>query len=265
MPLENNFNYTVFIHPSSKIEENVEIGPFTFIDKEVKIGKNTKIESNVILKEGTIIGENCHIHSGVILGDLPQDLNFKGEKSFLIIGNNVVIREYCVIHRATGEEKATIIGDDCYIMAYSHLAHNVKLGKRVIIANATQIGGYVEIDDQAFISALVGIHQFVRIGKLAMVGGLSKIVKDVPPYALVDGNPARIYGINTVGLKRANFSIEKRNLIKKIFHILFSDLPFEERIKRISEFEEEEAKEILEFIKNSKRGITPAVWRRIEE
>ncbi|MCX7845386.1 MAG: acyl-ACP--UDP-N-acetylglucosamine O-acyltransferase [Dictyoglomaceae bacterium] len=265
MPWDNNYKNTIFIHPSSEIGENVEIGPFTFIDKGVRIGNNTKIENNVVLKEGTIIGENCHIHSGVILGDLPQDLNFKGEKSFLIIGNNVVIREYCVIHRASGEGNATIIRDDCYIMAYAHLAHNVKLGKKVIIANGAQIGGYVEIDDQAFISGLVGIHQFVRIGKLAMIGGLTKVVKDVPPYALVDGNPARVYGINTVGLKRANFSLHKRNLIKKFFHILYSNLSFEERIKKISEFEEEEAKEILEFIKNSKRGITSAVWRRIEE
>lgn len=265
MLLENNFKTTIFIHPASEIGENVEIGPFTFIDKGVKIGNNTKIENNVILKEGTIIGENCHIHSGAILGDLPQDLSFKGEKSFLIIGNNVVIREYCVIHRASGEGNATIIGDNCYIMAYAHLGHNVKLGKRVIIANATQIGGYVEIDDMAFISGLVGIHQFVKIGKLAMIGALSKIVKDIPPYALVDGNPARIYGINSVGLKRANFSLEKRNLIKEIFHILYSNLSFEERIKKISEYDEDEAKEILEFIKNSKRGITSAVWRRIEE
>ncbi len=265
MPLDNSFNNTIFIHPSSEIGENVEIGPFTFIENGVKIGRNTKIENNVILKEGTIIGENCHIHSGVILGDLPQDLNFRGEKSFLIIGNKVVIREYCVIHRATGEEKATIIGDDCYIMACAHLGHNVKLGKRVVIANATQVGGYVEIGDQAFVSGLVGIHQFVRIGKLAMIGGLSKIVKDIPPYVLADGNPARIYGINTVGLKRANFSLEKRNLIKEIYHILYSNLPFEERIKKISDFEEDEAKEIIDFIKNSKRGLTSAVWRRIEE
>lgn len=265
MPWEENFKNTIFIHPSAKIGENVEIGPFSFIDKGVKIGKNTKIENNVILKEGTIIGENCHIHSGAILGDLPQDLNFKGEKSFLIVGNNVTIREYCVLHRASGEGNATIVGDDCYIMAYSHLAHNVKLGKRVIIANATQIAGYVEIDDQAFVSGLVSIHQFVRIGKLAMIGGSSKITKDVPPYALVDGNPAKVYGINTVGLKRANFPLEKRNLIKEIFHILYSKLPFEERIKRISEFQEDEAKEILEFVKNSKRDITSAAWRRTEE
>ncbi|MGB9856599.1 MAG: acyl-ACP--UDP-N-acetylglucosamine O-acyltransferase [Dictyoglomaceae bacterium] len=265
MPWEENFKNTIFIHPSSEIGENVEIGPFSFIDRGVKIGKNTKIENNVILKEGTIIGENCHIHSGAILGDLPQDLNFKGEKSFLIIGNNVVIREYCVLHRASGEGNATIVGDDCYIMAYSHLAHNVKLGKKVVIANATQIAGYVEIDDQAFVSGLVAIHQFVRIGKLAMVGGSSKIVKDVPPYALVDGNPARVYGINTVGLKRANFPLEKRNLIKEIYHILYSNLPFEERFKKISEYQDDSAREILEFVKNSKRGITSAIWRRIEE
>jgi UDP-N-acetylglucosamine acyltransferase len=265
LPWESNFRDTIFIHPSSEIGENVEIGPFTIIDKGVKIGKNTKIENFVYLKEGTIIGENCHIHSGAILGDLPQDLNFKGEKSFLIVGNNVTIREYCVLHRASGEGNATIINDDCYIMAYSHLAHNVKLGRKVTIANATQIAGYVEIEDMAFISGLVAIHQFVRIGKLAMVGGSSKITKDVPPYALVDGNPARVYGINSVGLKRANFSLEKRNLIKKIFHILYSNQPFEERIKKILEIQDDSAKEILEFIKKSKRGLTSAVWRRDEE
>jgi len=253
-----------FVHPSAEIGENVIIGPFSIIERNVRIGKNTIIESGVVIKEGTIIGENCHIHSGAILGDVPQDINFKGEKSYLIIGNNVTIREYCVLHRASGEGTATIVGDDCYIMAYSHLAHNVKLGRKVIIANATQIAGYVEIDDQAFISGLVGIHQFVRIGKLAMVGASSKIVKDIPPYALADGNPARVYGINTVGLKRSNYPLEKRNLIKKLFHILYSNLPFEKRLEELLKYEDESAKEIVNFVKGSKRGITASSWREEE-
>jgi len=261
----------VSIHPTAIVSDkaeigiNVEIGPFTVIEDGVKIGDYTKIENHVHIKKGTIIGSSCHIHTGSVLGDIPQDLSFKGENSFLIIGNNVTIREYCVFHRASGEGNATIVGDNCYLMAYVHVAHNVKIGKGVIIANATQLAGYVEIGDKAFISGLVGVHQFVRVGSYAMVGALSKLVKDIPPFSLCDGSPALIYGVNVVGLRRNSFSNDRISIIRKLFHILYDkSLSFEKRIEEISKMEYEEAKILVDFVKGSKRGIADASWRSEE-
>lgn len=258
-------NKYLYVSNNAEIGDKVEIGPFCVIEEGVKIGDYTKIESFVHIKKGTIIGKNCHIHSGSILGDIPQDLGFKNEESSLIIGDNVVIRENCVLHRATGDGKATVIGDNCYLMAYVHVAHNVKIGNHVIVANGTQFAGYVEVEDRAFVSGLVAVHQFTRIGRYAMVGGSTKLVKDVLPFALCDGNPAKIYGINIVGLRRNDFSSERIRLIKNLFHLIYNkNIPFEERLKILSEKSEEEAKILYNFIKNTKRGITDASWRSEE-
>ncbi|MFN3699256.1 MAG: acyl-ACP--UDP-N-acetylglucosamine O-acyltransferase [Dictyoglomus sp.] len=258
------YKYT-YVSENAEIGNNVEIGPFCVIEEGVKIGEYTKIESNVHIKKGTIIGKNCHIHSGSVLGDLPQDLAFKNEESFLVIGDNVVIRENCVFHKATGAGNATVIGDNCYLMAYVHVAHNVKIGNNVIVANGTQFAGFVEVEERAFVSGLIAVHQFVRIGKYAMVGGSTKLVKDVLPFALCDGNPAKIYGINLVGLRRNGFSPERIKLIKELFHLIYDKTKsFEERIKMLEERGEEEAKILYDFIKRSKRGITDASWRSEE-
>jgi len=187
------------------------------------------------------------------------------KRAFLIIGNNVTIRENCVFHRATGEGNVTVIGDNCYLMAYVHVAHNVKIGNNVIIANGTQLAGYVEVEDRAFISGLVTVHQFVRIGSYAMVGASTKLVKDVLPYSLCDGNPAKVYGINVVGLRRNNFSTEKIRTIRLLFHLIYDkNLSFEKRLELLKNREEEEAKILYQFIIRSKRGITDASWRSEE-
>jgi len=259
---DNKIHKFAEVSEKAEIGENVEIGAFTVIEEGVKIGDFTKIENNVHIKKGTIIGKNCHIHSGCVLGDIPQDLNFKGGESFLIIGDNVVIRENCVFHRASGEDKATIVEDGAYLMTYTHIAHNVRVGKNVIIANGAQLAGYVEVEEKAFLSGLVAVHQFVRIGRYAMIGGCTKLIKDVPPYTLCDGNPARVYGLNLIGLKRAEFSFEKIKMLKDLIHILYKDASWEYRLKEIEKYDEDEAKILLEFLRNSNRGITEASWRR---
>ncbi len=253
------------IHPTSVIDEEtclgegVEIGPYSTIAKNVIIGENTKIEPNVFIDEGTTIGRNCNISKGVILGTPPQDFKYKGEQTYLKIGNNNVIREYVTINRSTEEGKATILGDNNYLMAYSHVAHNCHLGNGIVMANAAALGGHVNIEDNAILGGLVGVHQFVNIGKLSIIGGCSKVVKDVLPYAKADGHPLKIYNLNSVGLRRNNFSEETINMLKEVIKIIFrTGLNTSQALNKLKEQfpNQEEIKNIIIFIEKSKRGIT---------
>lgn len=253
------------IHPSSIInsqailEEGVEIGPFSIIGKNVKIGKNTKIHSSVLIDGWTTIGENCDIYTGTIIGTPPQDLKYKGEKTYVIIGNNNIIREYVTIHRSSGKENKTLIGSNNLIMAYVHIAHNCIIGNQIVIANSCGLSGHVEIHNQSIIGGFVGIHQFVKIGKLAMIGGYSKIVKDIPPFAIADGQPAKLYGINAIGLKRKGISLQERNNLKRAYKLLcHSNLNLSQAINAIQlEINPtNEINELINFLKNpSKMGI----------
>lgn len=250
---------TSIVSDSAKIEEGVEIGPFCIIEDEVIIGKNTKIVSHCIIESGTEIGSNNYIGRGTIIGGLPQDVKFKGEKSKVVIGNNNVIREYVTINRACGEGEKTEIGDNNYIMTQVHFGHNCKVGSNTIITNNTALAGYVEVEDAAIISGLVGVHQFVRIGKYSMTGGLSAVRQDVPPYSLVVGNPAYLAGINSVGLRRAGFSSSRVNDIKNAFRILFmSGLNMKDAIESIKDKmgTNEDISYLISFLQKSKRGIT---------
>jgi UDP-N-acetylglucosamine acyltransferase len=197
---------------------------------------------------------------GAVIGHVPQDKKYRGEKSFVIIGDDNVIREYVTVHRANAEGEATKIGDRNFIMANAHIAHNCQIGNEVIITNFAGLTGHVVVEDNAVISGLAAIHQFVRIGKLAMVGGSSKVVKDVPPYFLADGHPARIFGLNQEGLKRAGISAEVRNNLKRAYKLLYrSTLNIGEALKRIMEDIPncEEIEHLVNFIRSSKRGICP--------
>ncbi len=249
---------TAIVSKKAKIGNNIKIGAFSIIDDEVEIGDNCQIEPRVHLLNGVKIGNNNYIGEGTLIGNDPQDLKFKGQKTFVHIGNNNVIREYVTIHKSTNEGKATIIGNNNFIMAMAHIAHDCKIGNNVTIVNYAGLSGHVEIDDFAFVSGLTAIHQYVKIGAHAMIGGGAKVTMDVAPFMMVADSPARIIGINKVGLKRRGFTKEKTDTIELLFKIFFkSGLQAKEALSKI-EFDlptVEEVKYFIEFIKNSRRGI----------
>lgn len=216
------------IHPTSVVEsqaelaEDVQIGPFCYVENGVSIGAGTRLESHVSIKGGTSIGERNLIGHGAILGGDPQDRKFKGESTFLQIGDDNVIREYVTLHRASGEGNATSIGSRNYLMAFVHLGHNGTLMDDITIANEVGISGYCTVESMVTIGGKTGLHQFVRIGRLAMVGGMSRIVKDVPPFTLVEGTEdQRVFDINAVGLRRIGVKPESRMALHKAVKLLF--------------------------------------------
>ncbi len=253
------------IHPTSVVSkevilsEDVEIGAFCVVEGNIKIGKGTKIGNRVTLKGKVTIGENCRIYEGAVIGEEPQHLKYSGEESEVLIGNNVVIREYVTVHRGTALDKMkTVIGDGCMLMAYAHIAHDCIVGKGVIMANCATLGGHVEVGDYAFIGGLSAVHQWARVGAYAMVGGLSGVSLDIPPFTVASGQHAYLYGINTVGLERNGFSKERISAIKKAYRLLFrSNLLKTEAIKKLrKEFEgNKDIEFMIEFLETSKRGI----------
>ncbi|HEY9746759.1 MAG TPA: acyl-ACP--UDP-N-acetylglucosamine O-acyltransferase [Oculatellaceae cyanobacterium] len=250
------------VDPSAELGVNVEVGPFSYIGPHCKVGDNSRIGPNAVLEEYVTLGRNCQVSPGAVLGGKPQDMAFKGEVSYVTVGDNARIREGVTIHRASGENQTTSVGNDCMLMAYVHLGHNCKLGNGVIIANNTQMAGYVEVDDYAFISGTCVFHQFVKIGKLAMIGGFSGSRQDIPPFALVYGAPVSIYGINKVGLRRRGYDLNARTRLKKAYQLLFfSGMNTNQALAAIAdEFGTEDAavNELVRFVQNSSRGICKA-------
>jgi UDP-N-acetylglucosamine acyltransferase len=249
---------TAIISPDAKLEDGVEIGPYCVIGDHVKIGKNTVIGPHTVIEELTEIGEGNHIHQFCSIGAPPQDFKYGGEKTRVVIGSFNSIREFVTIHRATGADAgATVIGDHNMIMASCHVAHNCKLGDRIVMANVAMLGGYVHVEDYAIISALSGVHQFSNVGAHCIIGGASAVVKDVPPYTIVAGNHAKLFGLNLIGLKRRNFSDKTIKAIKKAYQIIFrSQLLLEEALKKAQDEAEDipEVIHFINFIKESKRG-----------
>lgn len=246
------------IHPDAIIGPGVEIGPFVFIDKNVEIGEGTNIGSNVTILEGTRIGKKCNIFPGAVLGAIPQDLKFKGEESLAIIGDNTTIREFVTVNRGTSAKGKTVVGNNCLIMAYTHVAHDCVVGNNVIIANASQLAGEVEIDDYAILGGGTLIHQFSKIGKHVMLQGGTRIVKDVPPFILAGRDPLTYAGVNSVGLKRSGFTTEQITLIQDTYRIIFqSRLNTTNAIAKILETipATKERDLIVKFIQSSERGI----------
>ena len=251
------FHPSAIIDKQSEIGENVEIGPYSIIGKNVSIGAGTQIKERIFL-ENAIIGRDCKIFSGAVIGSIPQDLKFNGEESRVKIGDNNIIREYVTINRGTAARGETIIGNNNLLMAYSHIAHDCTIGNAIIIANGGTLAGHVNIEDRAVIGGLVAIHQFVNIGTLSIIGGCSKVIKDIPPYSLSDGHPAKIYGLNSVGLQRANFSPDLILQLKRIFKTLFfSQLPLSYNLEKIKKefFLSSEILHLIKSIENSKRGV----------
>jgi UDP-N-acetylglucosamine acyltransferase len=227
---------TAIVAPDAKLAESVWIGPYCVIEGGTSIGRGTILESHAVIKRGTSIGERCRIWPNVILGHDPQDLKFKGEESYLRIGNDNILREMVTIHRATGEGQATTIGNNNMLMAYVHIGHNCTIGNNNMISNSTGLSGHVTIEDKVVIGGFVGIHQFVHIGKMAMIGGLSKIVQDVPPFCTCDGRPARVHGLNIRGLRRNGVTSEVRNQVSTAFKLLYrSGLNTTQALDRICE------------------------------
>ena len=264
MKTENNvvplrkIHETAVVYPGARLGRDVEIGPYSVIGENVFVGDGTKIGAHAVIEGWTTIGKECQIHHGACIGGAPQDLKFKGEKTFVYIGDNTIIREFVTINRATGEGEETRIGSNCLVMATAHIAHNCQIGSNVIIANGGGIAGHVVIEDRAIISGMSGVHQFVKIGRNAMIGGASKVVQDVPPFVIADGRPARVCGLNSVGIARAGMSEEVRRNLKKAYRILYrSGMKLSDAITMMEqELDSSEAMDhLLRFLRNVDRGI----------
>ena len=253
-----------YIHPQALVDkqaqlgENVTVGPFSIIENNTVIGDGTQVASQVLVSEGARIGRNCHIHHGAVVGTVPQDLKFGGEETQLIIGDRTVIREYCDLNRGTKHRGKSIIGSDCLLMAYAHVAHDCIIGNHVILSNVVQLGGHVEIEDWVILGGMVGVHQFCRVGQHTMIGGNFRAVQDVPPYIIAAGEPLDFYGLNSLGLRRRGFSNEKISSLKKAFRLLYrSNLNLSHAVERIKQDLEqtEEISNLLIFIEKSERGL----------
>jgi len=247
------------ISPRTQIGQNVRVDPFAVIEDDVEIGDGCEVGAHAVIKRFTRLGARNRIFEHAVLGGEPQDVKFRNEKSFLDIGDDNLIREFCTFHRANGEGETTRIGSRNFFMVGVHIAHNCQIGDDNIFANEVALAGHIEIEDHVFLSNNVGAHQFVRFGRYAMVGGKSKIVQDVLPFFTTDGNPARVRGINSVGLRRGNFSAESRQELKQAYKLLFrSGKPLEEALKSLPQFADENISHLVEFIRTSKRGFIRA-------
>lgn len=247
-----------YIHPGAKIAPSVIIDPFVTIDQNVEIGEGTHIGSNVTILDGARIGKNCRIMSGAVISGIPQDLKFQGEETVAIIGDNTTIRECVTINRGTASKGKTIVGDNCLIMAYSHVAHDCVVGDNVIISNATQLAGEVIVDNYAVIGGGSLVHQFCHIGAHVMLQGGALVNKDIPPYVKAAREPISYAGVNSIGLRRRGFTNETIRSIQDIYRYLYlSGLNVSDAVERIEAElpSSKERDEIILFIRNSKRGI----------
>ncbi|MEA2042712.1 MAG: acyl-ACP--UDP-N-acetylglucosamine O-acyltransferase [Bacteroidota bacterium] len=246
------------IHPDAQIGKNVTIEAFVTIDNNVVIGDGCRIDTNAVIRSGARLGKNVQIFSGAVISEIPQDLKFQGEETTTEIGDNTLIREYVTINRGTAAKKKTIIGKNCLFMAYSHIAHDCKIGNNVILVNATQVAGEVEIDDFAILGGSTLVHQFCKIGKHAMTQGGLKVSKDVPPFVKAARSPASYMGVNSIGLRRRGFSNPQIDHIRDIYRIIFTQgLNYKNAIQTVKDKikDSEERTLVLEFFKNSSRGI----------
>lgn len=251
------------IHPAAKIGRNAQIGPFVTIEADVVIGDNCTIASGAVIANGTRMGDDCRVFSGAIVGTIPQDLKFANEETYLEIGNNVTIREYCTLNRGTVESGKTVIKDNCLLMAYVHVAHDCVVGENCILTNNATLGGHVHLGKHVRIGGLSAVHQFVKLGDNAFVAGGIMVRKDVPPYIKVGRNPASYIGVNSIGLKRLGFSQETVNQIQDIYRVLFVKKGYNTHraLQYIEEYMPvtEERAFILDFVRTSERGIVKGI------
>ncbi len=252
-----NIHPNAVVHPKAKLGNDVQVAPGAIIGEFVEVGDRTQVGPHAVLDGWTTIGTDCKIFTGAILGSECQDLKFRGERSYLKIGNKNTIREYVTMNRATSEDHATTVGDGNLFMAYSHVAHDCIVGNSNIIANSVAMAGHVVIMDHANIGGLNAIHQYVRIGSYAMIGGHSRVPKDVPPYIICAGSPLRIVGINKIGLERKGFQPEQIKIIEHAYRVMYrSKLNVTQALKKLEEENAyPEIAPFIDFIKSSERGI----------
>jgi UDP-N-acetylglucosamine acyltransferase len=266
----NHIHKTAIIGDSTIIAEDVEVGPYAVIGEGVSIGSGTKIGAHAIIGERTKIGQDCQIFPGASIGLAPQSITYKNEATSVHIGNRVTVREYVTIHRGTAEETAgtngeargiTVVGDDCFLMNYAHIAHDCKLGKGVIMANSATLAGHVQVGDFSVMAGVCVFHQFVRIGRMCMVSGMTGSRMDLPPFVMLDGLPPMIRGVNVVGMRRQKLSSEVRSSVKNAYKLLYqSGLNFSQAIAQLKDENNiaSEVQEIIDFFVSSKRGVIGA-------
>ena len=255
---KNIIHPTALVSKKAKIDSDVEIGPYAIIGDQAKIGKGAKIGSFCVIDNDTTIGAGCKIFPGAVIGTIPQDLKYDGAASSVVLGENNIIREYVTINLSTTQGSSTVEGHDNLIMAYSHVAHECVIGNHCIIANSGTLAGHVTLEDRVVIGGLTAIHQFVRLGTMSIVGGCSKVVTDIPPYSTCDGHPAKFYGLNLIGLKRAGVSLQSIHNLKAAYKIFFQSgfnkkHALDEIKKTITP--SREIDHVIEFILSSQRGL----------
>ena len=249
---------TAIVDPTAHLGSDVTVGPYAIVGPHVTVGERTGVAAHVVIERNTRIGAGVKVGYGTVIGNDPQDLKYKGEETWVEIGDGTIIREYCTINRGTTATGKTAIGQRCFIMTYVHIAHDCVIGNDVILANGIQMAGHVTVEDRAIVSGLVPIHQFVRIGTYAFVGGGSRVNQDVPPFTKAVGNPVHLYGLNSVGLQRAGFSPDVKLALKRAYRLLFnSDLTVSQGIARarLELPQVPEVEKFLSFIEASQRGV----------
>ena len=254
----SNISSLAYVHPNVEIKDDVIVDPFAYIEDNVVIGAGTRIMPHACIMSGARIGENCTIFPNAVISGIPQDLKFEGEESLAIIGDNTTIRECVTINRGTKSRGQTVVGNNCLLMAYSHVAHDCILKDYVIVGNSVQIAGEVEVDDYAIISGGTLVHQFTRVGKHTMIQGGTRLGKDIPPYTVAGREPVSYVGLNIVGLRRRGFSREQINNIQEIYRYLYlSGYNISQALEKIeSEIaESEERTDIIDFVRASSRGV----------
>ena len=247
---------TAIVSPSAKVGTDVEIGPYAVIEDDTEIGDQCQIRSHSVIKRFTKLGRSNIVYEGAVLGGEPQDLSFVERTSYLLIGSNNRIREGVTIHRGSQPNSQTVVGSNCFLMVNSHIAHNCRIGDRVIIANNVALAGYVDIQDQVFISGGVVVHQFTRVGRLAIIGGNAKIVQDCLPFVITDGAPGRAHGLNIVGLRRAGFKPDQIRTLKDAYRLLLrSGLSLEDALTELERIDDPMIDQLIDFVRSSKRGF----------
>ncbi len=250
---------TAVVGPGADLGPGVRVGPYAVIEDEVVVGAGCEVSAHAVIKKWTALGKRNRIFEHATLGGEPQDVKFKGERSSLVLGDDNLIREFVTLHRASGEGAATKVGSRNFFMVGVHVAHNCTVGDDNVFANGAALAGHITVEDHVFLSNNVGAHQFVRMGRYAMVGGKSKIVQDVLPFFLTDGNPPRVRGLNSVGLKRAGFSEEARRALKNAYGLLFrSTIPLETALAGLDQVADDNVAHLAWFIRGSLRGFTRA-------
>jgi UDP-N-acetylglucosamine acyltransferase len=251
---------TAIIDPSAQLAEGVIVGPYCIIGPDCTIGKNTQLLPHSILERNVILGEACKVGSHAVLGGDPQDLKYKGEPSWVRVGNRVRLGEAMTIHRATGEGEATTVADDCFLMSYSHVGHNSVVAERCVFANGVQLAGHVVVEEGVIIGGLSAVHQHAHVGRLCMIGGLSALKQDAPPFCMINGNPSAVVGLNLVGLRRNCIGVEDRKALQRAVRLLFvHKAPWDEKLQELAvlALQNERVAEFYTFItEKSKRGIT---------